>query len=48
MNVVFDFDEDDQAMSQNDIDVSSEFPVTLGQTEDVEKAVAVIQELYHR
>ena len=34
-----------QEMSQN---VSSEFQVTPGQTEDVEKAVAVIQELYHR
>ena len=40
--------EDDQEISQNDIDVSSEFPVTLGQTEDMEKAVAIIQELYHR
>ena len=40
--------EDDQEMSQNDIDVSSEFPVTPGQIEDVEKAVAIIEELYHR
>ena len=40
--------EDDQEISQNDIDVSSEFPVTPGQTEDMEKAVALIQELYHR
>ena len=40
--------EDDQEMSQNDIDVSSEFPVTPGHTEDVEKAVAIIQELYHK
>ena len=40
--------EDDQEMSQNDIDVSSEFPETPGQTKDVEKAVAIIQELYHR
>ena len=38
----------DQEMSQNDIDVSSEFPVTPDQTEDVEKAVAVIQELFDR
>ena len=40
--------EDDQEMSENDIDVSSEFPVTPGQTKDVEKAVAIIQELYRR
>ena len=40
--------EDDQEISQNDINVGSEFPVTPGQTEDVEKAVALIQELYHR
>ena len=40
--------EDDQEMSQNDIDVSSEFPMTPGQIEDEEKAVAIIQELYHR
>ena len=40
--------EDDQEMSQNDIDVSSEFPVTPGQTEDVEEAVALIQELFDR
>ena len=39
--------EDDKEMSQNDIDVRSEFPVTPGHTEDVEKAVALIQELYH-
>ena len=40
--------EDDEEISQNDINVGSEFPVTPGQTEDVEKAVALIQELYHR
>ena len=37
----------DQEMSQNDIDVSSDFQVTPGQTKDVEKAVAIIQELFH-
>ena len=40
--------EDDEEISQNDINVGSEFPVTPGQTEDVEKAVALIQELYHK
>ena len=40
--------EDDQEISQNDIEVGSELPVTPGQTEDMEKAVALIQELYHR
>ena len=40
--------EDDQEMSQNTVDVIREYTVTPGQTKDVEKAVAVIQELYHR
>ena len=37
--------EDDQEMSQND---SSELPGTPGQIEDLKKAVALLQELYHR